>query len=82
MNPGDTFKAWDCSATFDYMPKQFATFRAELIHRHANIPYFAGAGGMTPDGGNTGAPGSLVTGWAPDLRKNETRLNFAILIKF
>ena len=25
LNPGDQFKAWDSSATFDYMPSQFAT---------------------------------------------------------
>jgi hypothetical protein len=81
-NPGDSFKAWDCSATFDYMPKQFATFRAEVIHRSANVPYFVGAGGITPPGGNTGAPGSLVDGFTPDLRKTETRLNFALLVKF
>jgi hypothetical protein len=26
-NPGDPFKAWDSSITFDYMPKQWITFR-------------------------------------------------------
>jgi len=26
-SPGDRFKAWDGSATFDYMPSQFTTFR-------------------------------------------------------
>jgi hypothetical protein len=80
--PGESFEAWDCSATFDYMPKQFATFRAEVIHRWANVPYFVGAGGVTPSGGNTGAPGSLVEGFTPDLRKTDTRLNFALLVKF
>jgi hypothetical protein len=45
------------------------------------VPYFAGRGGVTPPGGNSGAPGTLVLGWAPDLRKTETRLNFAILVK-
>src|SRR6266849_2348262 len=28
-NPGDPYKAWDASATFDLMPSQFITFRAE-----------------------------------------------------
>jgi hypothetical protein len=37
---------------------------------------------VTPPGGNTGAPGSLVPGFTPDLRKTENRLNFAILVKF
>ena len=45
--------------TFDYMPSQFVTFRLEFNHRAANVPYFAGEGGVTPPGGNTGAPGSI-----------------------
>ena len=80
-NPGDTFRAWDCSVTFDYMPDQFTTFRAELNHRAANVPYFAGPGGVTPSGGNQGAPGSIVQDFSPDLRKMETRLLFSMLIK-
>ncbi|HEY4307542.1 MAG TPA: outer membrane beta-barrel protein [Gemmatimonadaceae bacterium] len=80
-NPGDQFKAWDSSLTFDYMPDQFTTFRVELNHRDANVPYFAGPGGVTPPGGNTGAPTVLVPNFTPDLRKTETRLNFALLVK-
>ena len=81
-NPGDPYKAWDASATFDYMPSQYITFRWEYNHRAANVPYFSGRGGVTPPGGNTGTAGSLVDGWAPDLRKTEDRLNMAILVKF
>ena len=80
-NPGDSFRAWDMQTTFDYMPSQFATFRAEFTHRDANVPYFAGKGGVTPPGGNTGPSGSLVPGWAPDLQKKETRVTVALLIK-
>jgi len=80
-NPGDTFRAWDGSITLDYMPDQFTTFRAELNHRAANVPYFAGRGGVTPSGGNQGAPGSIVQDFSPDLRKMETRLLFSMLIK-
>lgn len=80
-NAGDPFSAWDGTVTFDWMPDQHATFRAELNHRAANVPYFAGPGGVTPPGGNTGAAGSNVANWAPDLRKSETRLNVALLIK-
>jgi hypothetical protein len=80
-NPGDQFKAWDATATFDYMPDQYTTFRFELNHREASIPYFAGPGGITPPGGNTGPPGSMVSGFTPDLRKTETRLNLALLVK-
>ena len=81
-NPGDPYKAWDASATFDYMPSQYITFRWEFDHRAANVPYFSGRGGITPPGGNQGAPGSNVANWAPDLRKDENRLNLAILVKF
>jgi hypothetical protein len=81
-NPGDPYKAWDASATFDYMPSQYITFRWEFDHRAANVPYFSGSGGITPAGGNTGPAGSLVSGFTPDLRKRENRLNLAILVKF
>jgi hypothetical protein len=94
-NPGDPFKAWDMSATYDYMPSQYITFRWEFNHRHANVPYWSGPGGVTPPGGNNGAPGSFtclngVTGctgsptntWFPDLRHTEDRATMAILVKF
>ena len=86
-NPGDPYKAWDASATFDYMPSQYITFRWEYNHRHANVPYFSGPGGVTPPGGNTGPLGSTVilpsgATWFPDLRKTEDRINVAILVKF
>ena len=81
-NPGDPFKAWDASATFDYMPSQYITFRWEFDHRAANVPYFSGRGGITPAGGNQGSPGSLVSGFTPDLRRDENRLNMALMVKF
>jgi hypothetical protein len=59
-NPGDPFKAWDSSITFDYMPKQYITFRAEYDYRHANVPYWTGQGGITPPTGNTGFPQFFV----------------------
>lgn len=80
-NPGDQYRAWDASLTFDYMPSQFVTFRWEFDHRAASVPYFAGPGGVTPPGGNTGPAGSVVPGWAPDLRKTENRINMAVLVK-
>jgi|SRR5579871_6867857 hypothetical protein len=81
-NPGDPFKAWDISGTYDYIPSQYITFRWEFNHRHANVPYWSGPGGVTPPGGNTGAPGVIVPGWFPDLRKTEDRATMAILVKF
>ena len=92
-NPGDPFKAWDASGTFDYMPSQYITFRWEFDHRAASVPYFTGSGGITPPGGNTGLPGSFVTlpgstcnglanTWCPDLVKIENRIDLAILVMF
>jgi hypothetical protein len=49
-NPGDPFKAWDSSVTFDYMPRQWITFRWEYDYRHASVPYWTGRGGITPPG--------------------------------
>jgi hypothetical protein len=94
-NPGDPYKAWDVSGTFDWMPSQYITFRWEYNHRAANVPYFSGSGGVTPPGGNTATPGGLVclsgfttcdgsptNTWFPDLRKTENRATMAILVKF
>jgi len=58
------------------------SFRGECDTRDSHGPYFAGRGGVTPPNGNTGDPGSLVDGFTPDLRTTETRLNFALLVKF
>ncbi len=97
-NPGDPFKAWDASGTFDWMPSQYITFRWEFDHRAANVPYWSGPGGITPPGGNNGNPTQFVCVdgtpsaagncglngglWTPDLRKIENRINLAILVKF
>ena len=89
-NPGDPFKAWDASSTFDYMPSQYITFRWEFDHRAANVPYFSGPNGITPTScptpviGNNicGSPGALVPGFSPDLKKIENRIDLAILVKF
>jgi hypothetical protein len=81
-NPGDQFQAWDISGTYDYMPSQYITFRWEFNHRHANVPYWSGPGGVTPPGGNNGTPGTTIPGWSPDLRKTEDRATMGILVKF
>jgi hypothetical protein len=81
-NPGEPFKAWDASLTFDYMPSQYLTFRSEYNHRAANVPYFTGRGGITPPGGDNGIPGAIVPGWTPDLVRDENRMTFAILVMF
>jgi hypothetical protein len=105
-SPGDPFKAWDSSITFDYMPKQYITFRWEYDYRHANVPYWSGRGGITPPGGNNGYPqyyvcsngatsgqsalnlaeaacgGGMSSVWFPDLRKDESFIDMAIMVKF
>ena len=62
-NPGDPFKAWDGTITYDYMPKQWLTWRFEYGYRHSSVPYWAGHGGSTPPsalgsptGVNNGSP--------------------------
>jgi hypothetical protein len=82
QNPGQSYKGFDFSVGFDYMPNRYITFRGEYVHRGTNVPYFAGAGGMTPDGGNTGNPTAIVPGFTPDLRKYENRLDFALMTRF
>ena len=89
-NPGDPYKAWDISGTFDWMPSQYITFRTEFDHRAANVPYFTGPGGITPTSCPSsplvenicGTPGSIVPGFTPDLKKIENRIDLAILVKF
>ena len=58
--PGSPYKAWDTLATFDWMPKQYITFRWEYGYRHSDQPYWTGRGGITPPGGNNGFPAEFV----------------------
>ena len=62
-NPGNPFKAWDGTVTYDYMPVEWLTWRWEYGYRHANVPYWAGHKGVTPPpylgapyGTNNGSP--------------------------
>ena len=89
-SPGTKFDGWDLSTTFDWMPAENITFRLELVHREASIPYFAGAGGVTgPDGYKAGGlanPDGLIytnvpPGWTPDQVKQETRLIGAVIFR-
>ena len=80
-NPGDKFDAWDCSTTIQYMPSESITWLLELVHREANVPYFAGHGGVTsPNGYNP--PLGDPTGFVPDQVKTETRIIFALMVRF
>jgi hypothetical protein len=81
LNPGDRFQAWDAQVTADFSPVPFAKLALEFNHRAASVPYFTGPGGVTPPGGNQGAPGSAVDGWSPDLRNTEDRLTLSLGVK-
>jgi hypothetical protein len=55
-NAGDRAQMHDGTITFDYMPSQYITFRAETGYRYSDTPYWTGRGGITPPGGNNGSP--------------------------
>lgn len=78
-NPGDLFKGWDCLINFDYLLNQSMTLRAEIVHRHSSVPYFAGHGGVTSQSGYTYTP--LDPSWRPDLVHNENRLMLVMLFR-
>ena len=126
-NPGQPFHGEDGTFTYDFMPRQYITYRVEYGYRHSDVPYWAGRGGSTPPGsvnapiGNPGdftcTNGTLSTDsglgytaypgvnyateyamnikaatqacslmgynlWMPDLRRDEQKIIFAILIKW
>ena len=56
LNPGDKAHMWDSTVTFNWMPKQYLTWWVEGGYRHSDVPYWSGRGGITPPGGNNGAP--------------------------
>jgi hypothetical protein len=86
QNPGDKFKAYDFQLTFDWMPSQWVTWRAEFTQRGSNVPYFTGPGGITPQVTpglyvNTADPTVIIPGFTPDLRKRENRITFSLMVK-
>ncbi len=129
-NPGQPFHGTDGTITWDFMPRQYITFRTEYGYRHSDVPYWAGRGGSTPPGGSQnssiGSPGDFTctngsasvdsgigytsmpglsykqeyaaniaaakivcagipgytTLWQPDLRRDEQKFTFAIMVKF
>jgi hypothetical protein len=80
FNFGSHFNAWDYEFGFQYMPIEQFTLDVEYNHRQADVPYFAGHGGVTsPDGYiTTATPG----GWRPDLVKADDRIIAAWLVRF
>jgi Putative beta-barrel porin-2, OmpL-like. bbp2/Carboxypeptidase regulatory-like domain len=57
---GSNVHQWDSTVTLQYMPREYITWWAETGYRHSDVPYFSGRGGITPPGGNNGAPASYV----------------------
>lgn len=65
------------TATIDFMPNDYFTFRIEYGYRQANLPYFAGHGGTTSPSGWTNGP-TTQAAWKPDLQKTENRITLAL----
>jgi hypothetical protein len=55
-NGGDRAQMHDGTITFDWMPSQFITFRAETGYRFSDVPYWTGRGGITPPAFAGGPP--------------------------
>jgi TolA-binding protein len=55
-NAGDRAQMHDGTITFDYMPRQFITFRLEEGYRYSDVPYWSGRGGITPPASAGGPP--------------------------
>lgn len=87
---GTEFFGWDLSTNVSWYPSENLSFRLELSHHEASVPYYAGSGGVTgPDGykcGGLSSPDGLIStcapaGWTPDLTNAETKLIFALLFR-
>jgi hypothetical protein len=59
-NPGDKARMWDTTVNLQWMPRQYITWWTEFGYRRSDVPYWSGRGGITPPGGNTGAPSQYV----------------------
>jgi Putative beta-barrel porin-2, OmpL-like. bbp2/Carboxypeptidase regulatory-like domain len=95
QQPGQKLYQWDTQLNLQYMPADWITWWTEATFRHSDVPYWSGAGGVTPPGGNNGAPASCVGGgndptsgqcvtgdWFPDLRTREVVVGAGVLVKF
>ena len=97
-NPGQKLFQWDTQLNFQYMPKDWITWWTEVTYRHSDVPYWSGPGGVTPPGGNNGAPASFACNngsvmgaddcareggiWYPDLRTSEVVWGAGVMVKF
>jgi Putative beta-barrel porin-2, OmpL-like. bbp2/Carboxypeptidase regulatory-like domain len=95
QQPGQKLYQWDTQLNLQYMPSDWITWWTEATFRHSSVPYWSGSGGITPPGGNNGAPASCVGGgadtatgncsvgdWFPDLRTREVVVGAGLMVKF
>jgi hypothetical protein len=80
LNPGTTFNAWDIETGIQYMPTDQTTWGLEVNHRQADVPYFAGHGGVTSPDGYVST--SVPSGWRPNLVKPDNRVIADFLLRF
>jgi hypothetical protein len=97
-NPGQKLYQWDSQLNFQYMPEPWITWWTEGDFRHSDVPYWTGANGVTPPGGNNGSPASMICNngtimgsdacayeggtWYPDMRKREVVFGAGVMVKF
>ena len=53
-NPGQKIRQSDVQLNLQYMPSDWITWWTEATYRYSNVPYWSGAGGVTPPNGDTG----------------------------
>ncbi len=53
-DPGQKIQQSDIQLNLQYMPSDWITWWTEGTYRYSNVPYWSGAGGVTPPNGSTG----------------------------
>jgi hypothetical protein len=53
-NPGQKIRQSDMQLNLQFMPNDWITWWTEGTYRYSSVPYWSGAGGVTPPNGNTG----------------------------
>jgi hypothetical protein len=53
-DPGQKIQQSDVQVNLQFMPNDWITWWTEGTYRYSNVPYWSGAGGVTPPNGSTG----------------------------
>jgi hypothetical protein len=53
-NPGQKIRQSDMQLNLQYMPNDWITWWTEATYRYSSVPYWSGAGGVTPPNASTG----------------------------